>query len=52
MDDYYLNLLDWGPNNVIGIGLHQTVFLWNGANCHIEQLLDLSEGIVLLHIMS
>ncbi|CAL9192949.1 unnamed protein product [Musa hybrid cultivar] len=32
LDDDRLNLLDWGSNNVLAIGLNDTVFLWNAAN--------------------
>jgi len=29
VDDYYLNLLDWGKNDILAICLSQTVYLWN-----------------------
>ncbi|THU64862.1 hypothetical protein C4D60_Mb01t30950 [Musa balbisiana] len=32
IDDDRLNLLDWGSNNVLAIGLNDTVHLWNAAN--------------------
>ncbi|KXS09401.1 WD40 repeat-like protein [Gonapodya prolifera JEL478] len=28
VDDYYLNLLDWSPNNTLAIVLGRTVYLW------------------------
>ena len=32
VDDYYLNLLDWGQeNNVLAVCLAQTVYLWNAV---------------------
>lgn len=41
MDDYYLNLLAWGKNNVIAIALRQTVYLWNAADRSIQEVLTL-----------
>ena len=41
MDDYYLNLLSWGPSNVIAIALNDTVYLWNAADERIERLTTL-----------
>lgn len=43
MDDYYLNLLTWGSNNVIAIALHNAIYLWHAADGHIDQLLQLEE---------
>jgi len=41
MDDYYLNLLSWGQNNVIAVALNQSVYLWHAADGHIDPLLAL-----------
>jgi len=38
MDDFYLNLLDWGYSDVVAIGLGQSVYLWNAANGEINLL--------------
>jgi len=38
MDDYYLNLLDWGPTNVVAVALGPTVYLWNAGSGDISQL--------------
>lgn len=43
MDDYYLNLLDWGHNNVIAIALKRSVYLWNASNSEITQLVTLPD---------
>ncbi|XP_056697207.1 cell division cycle 20.2, cofactor of APC complex isoform X2 [Spinacia oleracea] len=32
VDDYYLNLLDWGKSNVIAIALENTVYLWDASS--------------------
>lgn len=43
LNDYYLNLLDWGNNNVLSVCLGQSVYLWNADNGEIEQLLSLRD---------
>lgn len=43
VNDYYLNLLDWGNNNVLAVSLGQSVYLWNAQNAEIQQLLSLEE---------
>lgn len=38
IDDYYLNLLDWGSSNMLSIALGSSVYLWNasaGAACEL-----------------
>lgn len=40
MDDYYLNLLDWGQNNILAVCLAQTVYLWNAQTGDIKQVFD------------
>lgn len=32
VDDYYLNLIDWSPNNILAAALGSTVYLWNAGN--------------------
>lgn len=44
LDDYYLNLLDWGSNNILAIALSNSIYLWNAGNGAITQLLSLSDG--------
>ena len=38
VDDYYLNLLDWSPSNILSVALKQTVFLWKADSGDITQL--------------
>ena len=38
MDDYYLNLMDWSNNNLIGIGLENFVYFWSAANSKVTKL--------------
>lgn len=41
IDDFYLNLMDWGSNNVLAAALGSHVYLWNAGTGNIEQLLEL-----------
>ena len=36
-----LNVLDWGKNNMLAIGLGNSVFLWNAADGSVHQLPDI-----------
>lgn len=42
-DDYYLNLLDWGNSNMLGVALGQEVFLWNGQTYETSQLMSTNQ---------
>lgn len=39
VDDYYLNLLDWGSKNAVAVALNQSVYLWNASSGDIQELL-------------
>ncbi|XP_012276998.1 cell division cycle protein 20 homolog [Orussus abietinus] len=41
VDDYYLNLIDWSPNNVLAVALGGNIYLWNAGTGTIEQLLEM-----------
>ena len=43
LDDYYLNLLDWGASNVLAVALGPTVYLWNATSGGISELMT-TEG--------
>lgn len=43
IDDYYLNLLDWGQNNMLAVALGQSVYLWNGNTGSIDLLCQTPE---------
>mmetsp|Transcript_44336 Transcript_44336/g.111334 ORF Transcript_44336/g.111334 Transcript_44336/m.111334 type:complete len:479 (-) Transcript_44336:28-1464(-) len=43
LDDYYLNLLDWGANNTVAIALGPTVYLWNAGTGDIQALMECSQ---------
>ncbi|KAI7881508.1 WD40-repeat-containing domain protein [Mucor mucedo] len=40
-DDFYMNLLDWGTNDCLAVGLGTSVFLWNANNSRVYRLCDL-----------
>ena len=41
VDDYYLNLLDWGSSNVLAIALGGTVYLWDASDVSTSKLVML-----------
>lgn len=41
-DDFYLNLVDWSPQNVIAVGLGPCVYLWSASNSRVSKLCDLT----------
>lgn len=44
LNDYYLNLIDWGSSNILSVCLGQSVYLWNANNSEISQLLSTTES--------
>lgn len=45
-DDFYLNLVDWGSSNILGVGLGSCVYMWNSASGRVTKLCDLQDDIV------
>jgi cell division cycle protein 20 (cofactor of APC complex) len=43
VDDYYLNLLDWGSSNVVSIALGSTVYLWDASSGSTSELVTVDE---------
>ncbi|KAK9095620.1 hypothetical protein Scep_027089 [Stephania cephalantha] len=43
VDDYYLNLLDWGSGNVLAIALGHTIYLWDAANASTSELTTIDD---------
>ena len=41
VDDYYLNLISWGKNNVLAVALGQCLYLWDASTGSIKHLLTL-----------
>lgn len=42
VDDYYLNLLDWGSGNQVAIGLERNVYVWSADEGTVSSLLETS----------
>ena len=54
-DDFYLNLMDWGPNNQLAVALDNVIFIWNAETAEIKyvdniglKLFDLQMAFYLL----
>ncbi|KAM7279816.1 hypothetical protein ACFE04_006950 [Oxalis oulophora] len=43
VDDYYLNLIDWGSANVLAIALGSTVYLWDASNGSTSELVTVDD---------
>ncbi|KAF9109550.1 substrate-specific activator of APC-dependent proteolysis [Mortierella sp. AM989] len=43
-DDFYLNLVDWSSQNVLGVGLGNSVYLWSALTSKVTQLCELGEN--------
>ncbi|KAI9480985.1 MAG: WD40-repeat-containing domain protein [Benjaminiella poitrasii] len=39
-DDFYLNLIDWGKNDLLAVGLESCVYLWNANTSRVTKLCD------------
>lgn len=38
LDDFYLNLVDWGLQDILAVGLGDSVYLWDGLTQSVERL--------------
>lgn len=45
LDDFYLNLLDWGSANFLAIALGNLVYLWNALNGDASVLAEVDDDI-------
>ncbi|CAH9110977.1 unnamed protein product [Cuscuta europaea] len=45
LDDYYLNLLDWGSSNVVSVALGNTVYLWDAADGSTSELVTIGDDV-------
>ena len=44
IDDYYLNLIAWGANNVLAVALNTAVYLWNASTNEVTELMHVEQG--------
>lgn len=45
-DDFYLNLVDWGSNDILAVGLGPAVYLWNRDSGKVTTLCTLDNDTV------
>ncbi len=45
-DDFYLNLVDWGSSNILGVGLGSCVYMWNSSSGKVVKLCELPDDNV------
>ena len=45
-DDFYLNLVDWSPNNLLSVGLGSSVYLWSACTSKVTKLCDFEHDAV------
>lgn len=45
-DDFYLNLVDWGSANILGVGLGSSVYMWNAQTSKVNKLCTLEDDTV------
>lgn len=38
LDDFYLNLVDWGAQDILAVGLGDSVYLWDGSTQSVDRL--------------
>lgn len=41
-DDFYLNLLEWSPSNILSVALDSSLYLWNANNNKVIRFCDLN----------
>ena len=46
VDDYYLNLLDWGSTDVLAMAVRSRVYFWNASNKSSSQLDTIGDELV------
>lgn len=45
-DDFYLNLVDWGSQSTLGVGLGSCVYMWNANTGRVTKLCELTDDTV------
>lgn len=38
--NFYFNLVDWGVNNIVAVGLKEHLYYWDATYCEFEKDLD------------
>lgn len=42
-NDFYMNIMDWGKNNVLAVALGRDLYLWNSETGNVQKLLHVDE---------
>lgn len=42
-DDFYLNLLDWSPSNILSVGLENCAYIWSACNSKVTKICEQPE---------
>lgn len=45
-DDFYLNLVDWGSQNKLAVGLGSTVYIWDAYTADVADLCTLTDDYI------
>ncbi|XP_052210149.1 cell division cycle 20.1, cofactor of APC complex-like isoform X2 [Diospyros lotus] len=45
MDDYYMNIMDWGKTNTLAVALGSEIYLWNAGNRKTQKLLQVDHEL-------
>lgn len=45
-DDFYLNLLEWSPTNVLSVALDSSLYMWNANNNKVLRFCDLNPASI------
>lgn len=43
-NDFYMNIMDWGKNNVLAVALGRDLYLWNSETGNVQKLLHVDEN--------
>lgn len=42
-DDFYLNLVDWSPQNILAVALENSVYVWNATTSAVQELCSVAD---------
>ncbi|CAN1158281.1 Cell division cycle 20.1, cofactor of APC complex [Linum perenne] len=45
VDNFYLNLLDWGSTNVLAVALGSSVYLWDASDSSVSELVTVDDEL-------
>jgi cell division cycle 20-like protein 1 (cofactor of APC complex) len=45
LDDFYMNVLDWGSSNLMAVGLSGDLYVWNGGTAAVAKITGYPDGV-------